>query len=67
MKDLINQQKMKNNIIDSSGCNCSSPPPPPILIRQNATWDKESEEKERKRVNEVLKQMGVSEQYYRKE
>ena len=66
MKDFITKQ-MKNNIIDSSGCNCSSPPPPPILIRQNATWDKESEEKERRRVNEVLKQMGVSEQYYRKE
>tara|TARA_B100000941_G_C28029417_1_gene314131 strand:+ start:191 stop:394 length:204 start_codon:yes stop_codon:yes gene_type:complete len=66
MKDLISEQKMKNVIIDSSGRKCSSPPPRPILIRQNATWDKESEEKERRRVNKVLKEMGVSEQYYRK-
>ena len=66
MKDLISPQKTKNVIIDTSLRKCSSPPPPPILIRQNATWDKESEEKERKRVNEVLKEMGVSEQYYRK-
>lgn len=67
MKDLISEQKMKNIIIDNTPSKCSLPPHPPILIRQNATWDKESEEKERKRVNEVLKQMGVSDQYYRKE
>ena len=67
MKDLITLQKMKNVIVDTSGRKCSSPPPHPILIRQYATWDKESEEKERKRVNEVFKRMGVSEQYYRKE
>ena len=66
MKDITTKH-MTNIVIDRDENECSSPPPPPILIRQNATWDKESEENERKRVNEVLKQMGVSEQYYRKE
>ena len=35
----------------------------PVLIRRNATWDKESEEIESLRVKEVLESMGIPENY----
>ena len=35
----------------------------PVLIRRNATWDKESEEIESLRVKKVLESMGIPENY----
>ena len=58
----------KNTIMDNSTFNSSkdTPPPPcrpPVLLRQNATWDDESIENERKRVKQILAAMGISENY----
>ena len=57
----------KNTIMDNSTINSSkdTPPPccPPVLLRQNATWDDESMEKERKRVKQILASMGIPENY----
>ena len=59
-KNTIMDNSYSNN---SSKCTPSPPSRPPVLIRQNATWDDESMEKERKRVNGILASMGVPENY----
>lgn len=58
----------KNTIMDNLSCNnkkdAQSPPPhPPVLLRQNATWDDRSMQIERERVNKILANMGIAENY----
>lgn len=58
----------KNTIMDNSTMNSSKDTPlppcrPPVLLRQNATWDDESMENERKRVKQILASMGIPENY----
>lgn len=64
MSDLPKNTIMDNMYISSSSKDKLTPPScHPVLIRQNATWDSESMEKERNRIKKVLADMGISENY----
>ena len=64
IKNNNNNLKMDFTENECSPNNRRLPPSqPPVLIRRNATWDKESEDIESLRVKKVLESMGIPENY----
>ena len=61
MSKFIGSKDIKQN----SDTILKGPPKhPPILIRRNASWDANSMEKEKKRVDKIFKMLGISENFH---